>query len=408
MNSNRKSATWGLATDQAAIANFCQMAREERAFAFDTEFVMEDRYEPEVCLVQLASRDGVLLIDPFSGLDLGPVWELIHEAGVECIVHAGQEDLALCVQHTGILPRNVFDVQIAAGLVGFDYPIGLQKLVQALLRVRLHKSKTLTDWRKRPLSEAQLQYAVEDVGYLHQIRAKLGRRLEERRRVDWAAEELSVFEDMNFYRRVEEEKVRHLKGTRGLGGQQLAVVRDLLHWRDGLAQKLNRPARVALKDHLLVEIARLGLRSVEEVRDLRGLNLSDRSVHELVQVVRKSMESASADWPEPVPHDIETPRDTALVALATAVVRGYCLEHDVAYSLAATKKMIQDLIRFRLDDLGESHTAPSAKNGELELLQGWRGRTVGALLSDVLSGRVAVFVDVQNGEPAIRVKDIPQ
>ena len=362
---------------------------------------MEDRYEPEVCLVQLAVADEVLLVDPFGDVKLEPVWQLIHDSSVECIVHAGQEDLALCVQHTGVLPSCVFDVQRAAGLVGLDYPLSLQKLVQSLLHVRLHKSKTLTDWRKRPLSDTQLQYAVEDVQYLPQVRDRLGVRLAQTGRSEWAKEENSVFEDLTFYRRVEEEKVHHLKGTRGLRGQQLAIVRDLLHWRDGLAQRLNRPARVVLKDHLLVEIARLCLASAAEIRDLRGLNLSDRSIHEVVKVVSAAKNAPSETWPEPVPHDLETPRESAFVALATAVARGYCMENELAYSLAATKKMIQELVRFRTNPDPEPHNHTSVQP---ELLQGWRGQSVGAALDEILSGRGVISVEWTRGHPAIRVR----
>lgn len=416
-----------VAKSQSEIDDFCEHARREGRFAFDTEFVMEDRYEPEVCLVQLAGAKQVLLIDPFSKLDISPVWNLICEPGVETIVHAGQEDLALCVQHTGRLPANIFDVQIAAGLVGYDYPISLQKLVQATLHVRLHKSKTLTDWRRRPLSESQLLYGAEDVGYLIAARDKLYQRLERKHRTPWAREEFSIFEDMTYYRRVEEEKVRHLKGTRGMAAQKLAVVRDLLHWRDEMAQKMNRPARVMLKDHLLVEIARFGMTSAAEIRDLRGLNLSDRNMDDVARVVKKALESPSKDWPQAIPHDVESQSDSTLIALSTAVIRGYCMEHDLAYSLAATKNMIRELIRYRertapgvaisasqADEAGHDNVqigesgidSPAEPSDAMpELLQGWRGQTIGAMLDDVLAGRRAIRVDTSGAEIAIRVTE---
>ena len=235
-------------------------AREGR-FGFDTEFVMEDRYEPEVCLVQVAVERRVGLIDPFAAIDLKPLWSLVADPDVQTIVHAGQEDLALCVQHTGKGARNVFDVQIAAGLVGLEYPLSLQKLVQSVLHIRLHKAKTLTDWRRRPLSDSQLRYGAEDVMHLPALCDALSTRLVQRNRVEWATEEFAAFENMSIYGRVEEEKLWRLKGTSTMDGRQLAVVRSVLHWRDQLAERLNRPVRGVLKDHLLVEIARLGLAS---------------------------------------------------------------------------------------------------------------------------------------------------
>ena len=171
---------------QSEIQELCAQCRAEARFAFDTEFVMEDRYEAEVCLLQIAVGDTVAIVDPFKKLDLQPVWNLVGDPEIETIVHAGQEDLALSVQHTGAPPRNIFDVQIAAGFVGYDYPVSLQRLVQSTLHIRLHKSKTLTDWRKRPLSPEQIRYAAEDVSYLLEIRNLLDRRLGRLNRRNWA------------------------------------------------------------------------------------------------------------------------------------------------------------------------------------------------------------------------------
>ncbi|MBI1826641.1 MAG: HRDC domain-containing protein [Planctomycetes bacterium] len=397
MTHRHESVQSHLAKDQSEIEAFCRAARSAGHLAFDTEFVMEDRYEAEVCLVQLASPEGVLLIDPFAKLDLTPVWELISEPAVEKIVHAGQEDLALSVQHNGKTPSNVYDVQIAAGFVGLDYPVSLQRLVQSTLNVRLHKAKTLTDWRRRPLSEAQLHYAVEDVCYLIEIRDRLNCRLQELGRATWAREEFAGFEDITFYRRVEEEKVRHLKGTRGMSGRQLAVVRDILYWREQAAQRLNRPARVVLKDHLLVEIARLGMASAADIRDLRGINLGDQNVHELVGVVKKAMESPKGGWPAPIPNETESQSEAILIALLTAVIRSYCVENHLAYGLVATKSMIRELVR---------QVGPQVPSAALaikpELLRGWRGDSIGPLVTDVLSGRRAVHVEWSNHEPIVR------
>ncbi len=383
---------------QSQIDEFCTQVRGEGRFGFDTEFVMEDRFEPEVCLIQVASHDTVALIDPFLALDLTPIWELVADPQVETVVHAGQEDLALCVQHTGRIPQNIFDVQVAAGFVGLDYPLSLQKLIQSTLHVRLHKAKTLTDWRRRPLSESQLQYGAEDVAHLLEVRGKLMSRLERRGRVDWAMEEMKRFEVESLYSRAGEDKLRRLKGTSSMKGQQLAVVRGLLRWRDELAEQLNRPARVVLKDHLLVEIARLGSTSFSEIRDLRGLNLNDRNVRALGRAVASAMALPPDQWPEPKPREAEPPREEVLIALATAVVRSYCLDYGLAYSLVAKKSSIQDLIRHR--SVGRPEGA-----GPVELLVGWRATTVGALLDDVLAGRRTVRVESVNGDPVVHVTD---
>ncbi len=396
MGQHSSSSDAVLVEHQEQLDAVCQQARAERRLAFDTEFVMEDRYEPEVCLIQIAVEKTVALVDPLGKLDLRPIWDLIADGQIEKIVHAGQEDLAVCYRESGHLPQRVFDVQVAAGLVGLDYPLSLQKLVQSLLHVRLHKAKTLTDWRKRPLSSSQVRYAAEDVAYLLAAYRKLHARLVSRERLTWAEEEFRGFEEESLYARVEEDKLRRVRGISVLKGQQMAVARRLFQWREELARKLDRPARIIMKDHLLVEIARHGVSTFAELRDLRGLNMSDKNIHSLAGVVREALAAPLEQEAPTRTYDVEAPRETALIALATAVVRGYCLDNDLAYSLVATKKSIQDLIRHRT--LGRP-----ADPADVELLAGWRGHTVGAMLDEVLAGRRNIHVEKAEGELAIRV-----
>lgn len=381
---------------QAQLEEVCGACRALGRFAFDTEFVMEDRFEPEVCLIQIAAGPLVAIVDPFLELNLRPVWELVCDATVETVVHAGQEDLAFCVQHNGKVPRRAYDVQIAAGLAGYDYPLSLQKLIQATLHVRLHKSKTLTDWRRRPLTPEQVQYGAEDVCHLLQVREKLDQRLSQRNRSAWVREEFERFEQISLYRRAEEDKLLRVKGSGSLKGRQLAVVREVLAWRETAAQRLNRPVRAVLKDHLLVEIAKLELRSPGEIRDLRGINLSDRLVRALCEVVVDALNTPREQWPTSRPRDTETPKESALVALATAVIRGHCLENDISYSLLASQKSIRELVR-------HCTKGRPANRADVGLLNGWRGQTVGAVLKELFAGRRSVHVEPGKGECHIRL-----
>ncbi|MBU0719517.1 MAG: HRDC domain-containing protein [Planctomycetes bacterium] len=385
-----------LVENQNQVEQFCKVCLKEKRFAFDTEFVMEDRYESQVCLIQLATSESVMLIDPFLGLDLRPIAELIAGKRTETVVHAGQEDLVFSVQQVGKPPRNVFDTQLAAGFVGYDYPLSLQRLVQSTQHVRLHKAKTLTDWRRRPLSPAQIRYGAEDVSYLLQVSDVLKSRSAELGRSEWVSAELKRFEDISLYQRAEEDKIARLKGVGALNGQQLAVVRELLGWREEFAKRVNRPVRAALKDHLLVEIAKHSMVEFAEVSSLRGLNLGHRDIHTLCRVVEQALALSSDKWPVPKPHELGKPHEAPLVALATAVIRGYCMENDLAYGLVATQRSITELVR---------HLSERKKKGRdqgVEILQGWRGEAVGALLQDVLSGTRAVCVDQSGGEPIIR------
>src|SRR5438105_4035945 len=147
------------------------------AIAFDTEFVGEDAYRPELCLVQVATAEKLFIIDPFSCGPLDRFWEILTDPAKTVVVHAGREDLRICHFAVGKPPANVFDIQLAAGLVGFSYPMGYAGLVQDLLGFRMTKGETLTDWRRRPLLAAQVRYAFDDVRYLLPAWKKLTDRL---------------------------------------------------------------------------------------------------------------------------------------------------------------------------------------------------------------------------------------
>ncbi len=383
--------------DQGQLERLCNKAAKEGRVAFDTEFVMEDRFEPEVCLVQLAGASWIALVDPLSALDLAPVWGLLCDADVEVVVHAGQEDLALCYQHTQQVPRNIFDVQIAAGLCGPAYPLSLQKLAQQILHVRLHKAKTLTDWRKRPLSPEQIDYAAADVAYLLAIRDKLHRKLVRLKRDAWAREEFRRFEDIAYYRRAEEETLIRVKGSGVLKGRQLAILRELLAWRENVARRWNRPVRVVLKDHLLVEIAKHELDDPAAIRDLRGHSLGARDLADLGKVVQRAMQIPPDQWPKRETRITETPEETALIELLTAVIRSACAERDLAYGLVATKRTIRELLFHVLK-------REPVDAGKVELLRGWRGELLGEMLLAILSGRCDLRVHMKDGKPALRVR----
>ncbi len=382
---------------QSQLDDICQEYRRAGRFAFDTEFVMEDRFEAEVCLVQIASERSAVVIDPFLKLDLSPIWDLVCDKQVETIVHAGQEDLAICVQHAGQVPRKVFDVQVAAGLAGYEYPLSLQKLVQTTLHIRLHKSKTLTDWRKRPLSPAQVRYGAEDVCHLLAVKDNLDERLTRQHRLDWVKEEFRNLEDMSLYRRAEEEKLLRVRGSGSLRGRQVVILKELLAWREQVAQKLDRPVRALLKDHLLVAIAKHELTTVRDLRDLRGLNLSEKHARAACGIVRTAMETPPEQWPKAEPREAETPAEAALVALVTGVLRSYCVENEIAYGLLATKKSIREIVRSCSDGLSGSGRR------KIELLKGWRGDAVGMMLEELLTGQRSARVERQKGTPVIRV-----
>src|SRR5262249_31488871 len=169
--------------------------REAGQFGFDTEFVSEETFEPVLCLIQVATSQRLAVVDPQAVGDLGPFWELLHDPAVEVVMHAAGEDMRICLLRTGSVPGRVFDVQIAAGLVGNSHPLSLTNLVSQVLKINLPGSETRTDWRRRPLSPAQVRYALDDVRHLLEIADRLKVELTRLDRAHWAEAEFADFLD---------------------------------------------------------------------------------------------------------------------------------------------------------------------------------------------------------------------
>jgi len=381
-------------TEAQHLDHACATLREAGRFAFDTEFIKEDRFLPVVCLLQAATADRVFLIDPIEdGLDVTPVWDLIADPQVEVVVHAGAEDLSLCQQAIHRPPTRVFDVQVAAGLVGYEYPLSLMRLVRATLGVRLRKSQTLSDWQRRPLSETQLSYAVEDVAYLPAIHKLLERKLARHARKSWANEEVRRLEQGAAQQPETRSALKRIKGTGSLDPRALAAARELAIEREALAAQLNRPVRVVLRDHLLVEIARRGWTQPQEIRTLRGISLNDRALRQLCAAVQRARALPVEECPKSGTAVEELPRESMAISLITAIIRDHCLEHHLAYGLVTSKHDIRTLV--------VSHVRGEEPASLPPLMRGWRKKAFGPLLTQVLSGQCAVRLTATPDGPGL-------
>lgn len=381
-------------TTDADLRSVCDRLAKEGCFAFDTEFIMEDGFETTVCLIQAATESEVVLIDPLAGLDTQRFWNLVADPSVEVVLHAGMEDLALCQQLTGRTPANIFDIQIAAGLVAGDYPLSLSRLVHKTLGHRLHKSQTLTDWRRRPLTEAQRAYAADDVAHIPAVHRWLVERLSALGRLEWATEEFARFESRQTYEPPPEARLIRLKGIGSLNGEGLAVASELIEVRKSLARKFDRPARAVLRDHLLLEIARHRWTDAAQIKALRGLNLRAKAIEELAAAVKRGLAIPPDQRPkQPAPVE-DTAKELTLISLLTAVLRDFCLSEQIAFPLMATKQSIRDLVR--------SYTRSQPSRSPLS--SGWRSRAVGGMLADLLHGRASVCVTGPPSQPRLQVQ----
>src|SRR5437763_3602704 len=224
----------------AGLADCCDHLAGCSAFGFDTEFIGEDTFHPRLCLVQVATAERLFVIDPLAAGPLDRFWELVADPARVVVVHAGREAIRMCKHGCGRQPGNLFDLQVAAGLVGLGYPMGHGPLVHQLLKVQLSKAETLTDWARRPLTKQQIEYGYDDVRYLLPLWRQLTKRLDKLGRADWAAEEFQTFTRRALAEDPAIERWRQLRGFGSLDRKRLAVVRELFAWREGVAERQNR------------------------------------------------------------------------------------------------------------------------------------------------------------------------
>jgi ribonuclease D len=240
------------APDVVAIAD---RARGQGRLGLDTEFMPEGRYRPLLCLVQVVVAGDVWVLDPLEGFDPAPLAAVLADPAVEIVVHAGRQDVAILRREWRTEVTNVFDTQVAAGFAGFSAQAGYNGLLHDVLKIRLPKTASFTRWDARPLTDEQLRYARGDVEHLLPLADDIRRRLEARRRLDWAREECRAVA-LASDERDPEEVWRRLPRAGSLDPRERAVARELAAWRERTAERDNRPVGAILRDPTVVELAK--------------------------------------------------------------------------------------------------------------------------------------------------------
>ncbi|MFL5336152.1 MAG: ribonuclease D [Geminicoccaceae bacterium] len=366
-----------LITDNEALATFCGRMRAEHFVAIDTEFMRDRTYYPKLCLVQVAGENEAVAIDPLApGLDLAPLLGVLADEAVLKVMHAARQDLEIFF-HLGRLPRPFFDTQVAAMVCGFGEEVAYDTLVGKLAGAQLDKSSRFTDWSRRPLSAAQIHYALGDVTHLRVIYQKLAARLEQAGRTSWVVEELEALLDPRLYTQPPEEAWRRLK-LRSRDARFIAIVQALAAWREREAQRRDLPRARVVRDDLLLEVAANRPQSIEELRALERVNLDRDSVAGVVAAVRSAMALAKSELPA-VPEQVLLPRGIGpTVDLLRVLLKHRSEESDVAQRLLASTA---DLEAIAVDD-----------NADVPALHGWRREIFGEDALGLKAGRLALAV----------------
>ena len=356
--------------------------RAAGSFAYDSEFIGELTYIPKLCLIQVASTQRVALIDPLADLDLTPFWELIADASVEKIVHAGQQDLEPVVRHINRSPANIFDTQIAAGFAALAYPTALVKLVRELTGARIGKGMTVSHWDRRPLSSMQLRYAADDVRYLPAIRAELQKRLAKYGHADWVRAECQSLCDATLYQFDAEVQINRVRGSGLVSAAARPLLRELVIWRNAAAELHDVPPRSFLRDEILVDLARHPVHDVADLSRVRGLPRPVQQAHgpDIIAAIARGVGApaaaiAPANEQNPGHFAEESPTDKFRTDSLWALFQCLCLGRGIDPNLVASRQDIVYLYRCRNDE---------NEPDDLRLLYGWRRDAVGQLLLQIL------------------------
>jgi ribonuclease D len=313
---------------------------------------------------------------------------------VAVVVHGGREEVRFCLWRAGARPGRLFDVQIAEGLLSRSFPLNYNAIVSRVLNVRTHGKETRTDWKRRPLTDRQIAYALEDVEHLLEIYRSQSAALASRGRTPWGQAEFDRFVT-DLEQEPTRENWRRLPGIQSLSARELAVARELYQWRDAEGQKRDKPVRRMLRDDLIVELAHRQPRDMADLLATRDMNRTDykRSAPDMLAAVERALALPAAQCPL-VRRNDKDHDEQILAQLLSIALANRCAQMDVAMGLVGTTADLRHLVRWQVygDRSGETP----------RLMQGWKAEVCGGLLTDVLAGKITLRVsDPRSDHPLV-------
>ncbi len=369
-----------LIDDDSQLKAFVKRCCTSPYMAIDTEFLREKTYYARLCLIQVAIEGEVAIIDPFAIKDITLLNDALTSPDVVKIFHASSQDIEILYHETGVVPRPVFDTQIAAALLGKSQQASYSSLVSSYCSVNLPKKDSFTDWSQRPLKDSQIRYAADDVVYLPQIYYDMVEVLNEKNRLHWLDEAFEEISSPEKYEIKPEERYRKLRRVNQLNAQQMAAAREFAAWRELKAQKINVPRKWIVSDEQIVEACRREARTIDELFMVRGMRESLRAedARQAVACIKKGLSCPK----EQLPQVHEKPKNEhnvdIVVDLMNAVVHLRARENHIAPQTLAPQAELMKLARGHDD--------------ECELLKGWRYKVIGKELKELLKGKFSLRI----------------
>ncbi|GFE64118.1 ribonuclease D [Litoreibacter roseus] len=368
------------------LAAFCEHAREFDYVTVDTEFLRERSYYAKLCLIQLAvageGEDDAVLVDPIVGSDMSlePLYDLFRDPNVVKVFHAARQDLEIFYVEGNVIPAPLFDTQVAAMVCDFGEQVGYETLVRKITKGSVDKSSRFTDWSRRPLSDAQKNYALADVTHLREIYEYLSARLDRTKRRAWVEEEMDVLRRPETYVIDPDDAWKRVK-VRSTAPRFLAIVRELARFRETYAQTRNVPRSRVFKDDALLELASTKPKNANDLgksrlllREARKGDIADG----IIAAVEAGLVCPDADLPRAAPQRDKGQINAALADLLRVLLKAKAEKAGVAQKLIATASELDDIALGDRDGLA---------------LMGWRAEVFGEDALRLCRGEVALSAD---------------
>ena len=366
-------------TDDLAAA--CRRFARHPFVTVDTEFLRETTFWPKVCVIQIASDDEAVAVDALAeDLDMTPFFELMADPAVTKVFHAARQDLEIVWHLAKMIPAPLFDTQVAAMVCGFGDQVSYGELAQSICRVAVDKSSRFTDWSRRPLSDAQIAYALADVTHLRDIYRALVAKLEKSDRIGWLVDEMKLLTTPATYEQHPDNAWERFRG-RARKPRDLGVLMEVCAWREREAQTKNVPRSRVLKDDVMIEVALAAPRTADALGNLRafprGMEKS-RSGADILAAIERGLARDPKTLPK-IERDRRNGGGGATVELLKVLLRQVSERHGVAAKMVAT---VDDLEAIAQDD-----------RAQVAALSGWRKEIFGLKAIELKRGRLALTVE---------------
>ena len=367
-------------TDDDTLKKFINKCLKQKVLAIDTEFIRDNTYYPILCLVQIAGEDLAAAIDPISGIDMKPVWDLLSNENILKVFHSGRQDIEIFLNLTGKIPKPIYDTQIAAMFCGLGDQVGYEKLVDKFLNLSINKENQFTNWLQRPLTKSQLDYAISDVTHLIKIFPLIINLIQTSGRQEWVRKEIEQLNKIDLYYVSPEEawkkiKIKHSKP------ETLNILKCLAKWREDKCKQRNIPRNRLIRDETLVNISLFKPTKIDLFKKIRVMpkNFSKNDLNEIIEIIEAAEKTDPITWPKVSNFNKKSNIDKCSLDLLKLLLV-YCSEES-----GLAEKLIADVADLK--------SIIDGKRDGLKVFEGWRYEVFGKVVDLLLEGKLGFTIE---------------